>query len=74
MARPFLYAICYEVIRNHKIIETGIDHVKAESIAHARNQFCFQHPNRSTHNIVAVGPALGYFLNDEKNEKSLSAD
>ena len=46
-----------------------IVHLKAEDCGHARNQFCMAEPNRKTSRIVAVGPAIGFFCDDDDGER-----
>lgn len=73
-----LYAVAYERYRRCKrkgvlrLASADIEYMHADSTAHARNQFCYSHPNRRTHRIVAVGPALGYFVQDNHGEKLIA--
>jgi hypothetical protein len=48
-------------------------YLHADSAAHARAQYCAAHPNRRTHQIIGVAPAIGYYVEDTKGEK-LSVD
>ena len=65
--RP-LYAIAYELYRKGQIQKAGIEYVHADSTAHARNQYCFQYPNRRTHKIIGVAPVVGYHVDDNHGE------
>lgn len=64
-----LYAVAVErwqkVGRTYHMRGARVEYLHADSSAHARNQFCFSHPNRRTHRVVAVGPTLGYHVNDQ---------
>jgi hypothetical protein len=51
--------------------EQEIHYVHAESVAHARAQFCYAEPNRKRVKIIDVGLALGWHV-DEKTEKIIS--
>lgn len=67
-----LYAIAIERYRKirgrYVLLAARVEYLHADSISHARNQYCYSHPNRRTHRVVAVGPALGYFVEDNHGE------
>lgn len=71
-----LYAVAVERWqkrgRTYHLRATRIEYLHADSTIHARNQYCYSHPNRRTHRVVAVGPAMGYFVEDQDG-KILSA-
>lgn len=73
-----LYAVAYEKYRKdrkkgcYRLSSADIEYMHADSPAHARNQFCYSHPNRVTHRVVAVGPALGFFVEDNHGEKLIA--
>ena len=63
-----LYAVAVIHLRK-KHSKFHVIHLHAESIDHARRQFCKTYPNRRTHQIVEVGPVVGFFVDDEHGEK-----
>ena len=66
--RP-LYCIAYERYdKKGQIVKADFEYVHADSIPHARNQFCFSNPNRRTHRVVGVAPVIGYFVEDKKGD------
>ena len=73
-----IYCVAYEIIshtpRGGTKVTAHTEYMKADDAGHARNSFCFMHPNRTTHRVVAVAPALGFYINDEKKEKELTVE
>jgi len=69
-----LYAIAVERYnRQGWPISVSIEYVQASDTAHARAQFRVAEPNPRRSRIVAVGPAIGFFVEDNHGEK-LSVD
>jgi len=66
-----LYAVAVERYRRGSLVAAGIRYMHADSIAHAKNQYCYAHPNRRTHRVISVGPVIGYYV-DDKDGKELS--
>lgn len=66
--RP-LYCIAYELYsRKGHLLKGDLEYVHADSVAHARNQFCYSNPNRRTHKVVGVAPVIGFYVDDKKGE------
>jgi hypothetical protein len=67
MAKETLYSVAYE-----KFVKTGrhgywkpeIEYLHAIDGAEARIKFCFANPNRRTCKIIAIGPVIGYNVDD----------
>lgn len=64
----YLYAVAYEVYRRGVLVRGDIEYLHAEDTLHAGNQFKLAHPNRNTHHIVGVAPAIGFFVEDNHGE------
>jgi len=69
-----LYSVAYEKYNRR----TGewvpvMEYLHAEDAGHARVQFCAMNPNRQTCKIVAIGPVIGYHVEDNEG-KVLSLD
>lgn len=70
--RP-LYAVAVERFRYNRRTKTGnwvpdIDYLHADSIPHARAQFCYREPNRRVSRIVGVAPVIGYYVEDKEGK------
>lgn len=65
MTKRSLYAVAVEVARPQGW-EADIRYLHADSSVHARAQFTCAHPNRNRYRIIAVGPAVGYFAEDNQ--------
>ncbi len=46
----------------------GLEHLHADDVGHARAQFCCANPNRRTHRIIDVAPAIGFFAEDDNGD------
>lgn len=66
-----LYAVAYHIVHG-KDVSLEIDYMHAESPGHARNQFCYQYPNRRKYLVIDVAPVVGYFIEDGEQGKILS--
>lgn len=71
MAKP-LFAVAAErpVLKGRRVVgyePDGIIHCHAEDAAEARFVF-FQDPAYRRHRIVAIGPVVGYHVEDEHGE------
>lgn len=62
-----MYAIACAEYQGPEDYNLQIHYVHAEDGAHARAQFCYAHPNRTTHVIMGVGLVIGW-LADEKEK------
>lgn len=64
-----LYAVAVEGWnrRTRKWV-ADIVYIHAENEVHARNQYYVGHPNRRTSRIVAVGPVVGMFADDDEGK------
>ena len=69
-----IYAIAVERYnRQGWPTSVSIEYVEADDEAHARAQFRVAEPNPRRSRIVAVGPAIGFYVEDSHGEK-LSVD
>lgn len=69
-----IYAIAVERFnRQGWPVNVSVEYVKADDAAHAKAQFRVAEPNPRRSRIVAVGPAIGFFVEDNHGEQ-LSAD
>jgi len=65
-----LYAICFERYVKGKPdpVETGIEYAIVSDAAEARFHFRRSYPNARRMKIVAIAPAIGYFVEDNKGD------
>ncbi len=69
-----VYAIAVERYNRKGFpVNVSIEYVQADDPAHAKAQFRVAEPNPRRSRIVAVGPAIGFYVNDEHGEQ-LSVD
>lgn len=69
-----IYAIAVERFNRLGVpVNVSIEYVTADDPVHAKAQFRVAEPNPRRSRIVAVGPAIGFYVNDEHGEQ-LSVD
>lgn len=56
-----LYAACCIFTKRNGMKEPRTYFLHAANQKEARLSFCRQYPNRKTHHILEIGPALGFF-------------
>lgn len=76
MPKDPLYAVAYlEWKPKTRTWADGMDYMHAKDVGEARAKFCAMNPNRKTHRIIAIGPAIGWFVESYNGQtETLVAD
>jgi len=70
-----LYAIaCNHYVVKERCFKPHTYYMHAASQGDARLQFCRAYPNRRTHQIVAIGAALGFFYKGKDKSREVTRD
>lgn len=64
-----LWAVAVEYYKHGRLVRANIVYLHGTDAAHARGQYCLANPNRRTHKVVAVGPVIGYFVQDDHGDR-----